>query len=401
MTERIPGEDDDTLPIFDEQIPPRRAKPKPANGANGVHAVASSPPAPPAISWIETRAIFEPLPPTPWLIRELGICPGRPSMIAGYGYSGKTLACQALLLAAASGREAWGHFATGAPKRVRHFDFEQGRHATLKRYQRLAAGMDLGVADLEPRLEVAIFPAAHLNRSDAADVYARESENCDLVLLDALAGATPGEAENESTMRGYVDMLGHVSEKTGACFTLVHHAGKPKEGHKDPRTLVRGHSSIFDACGGVLVFTGEKSGPVLVQQVKAPAEAEGQAIASFYLVIEDVPASAGYQAGVRVSHKPADEVKEERREEKEDAAEARSSAAIARVEKAVPEKMEAIWTALRRSPIGSITTRKDLEHLVTGKNALLQTAVTKLLAAGRIRRAKSPEKGGGQWFEAT
>src|SRR5262249_18136955 len=151
------------------------------------------------IVWLSTAQIFEPLPPTHWLFQELGMCPGRASMLAGYGYSGKTLAGQALLLAAAAGIPAWGHFPTGAPLRVRHMDFEQGRHATLKRYQRLAAGMELSLGDVAPRLEVTIFPPATLNAKDAADVYARASEGCDLVFLDSLAGATPGEPENEST----------------------------------------------------------------------------------------------------------------------------------------------------------------------------------------------------------
>lgn len=350
------------------------------------------------IVWISTAQIFEPLPPTHWLFQELGICPGRPSMLAGYGYSGKTLAGQALLLAAAAGIPAWGHFPAGPPLRVRHFDFEQGRHATLKRYQRLAAGMELSLGDIAPRLEVTIFPPAPLNAKDAADIYARESEGVDLVFIDAFAGATPGEAENESTMRGYVDMLGRVSEKTGATFQLVHHAGKPKDTHNsDARTLVRGHSSIFDACGSVLVFVGEKNGPVLVKQVKAPAEAEGQAIPPFYLVIEDVPASAGYANGVRVSHKAAEDESQERKAERESAAEQKKAARHARIARHIPAKMEEIWSALRRISNRSVTSRKDLEGLVDGDTSVKQFAVTRLLTSERIRKATDGKE---RWFEA-
>lgn len=353
---------------------------------------------PGAIQWISTRSIFEPLPPTKWLSRELGICPGRPFMLAGYGYSGKTLAAQAIMLALASATPVWGHFSAGAPMRVRHLDFEQGRHATLKRYQRLAAGMNLGEIDIAPRLEVAVFPPAALNDKNAYDVYCRLSDGSQMVLVDSFAGATPGEVENDSKMRSYVDTLTRVSEATGATFCLIHHAGKPKDAHKsDARTLVRGHSAIFDACGSVLVFVGEKTGPISVQQVKAPAEAEGRAMDPFYLAIEDVPGTAGYPDGVVVSHKPADEQRDEEKAERETSAERRKAAYLGRIERSVPEKMEAIWNALRKVKGHSITSRKDLEALVVGDTTAKQAAVTRLLAEGRIVRMKGDKE---RWFEA-
>ena len=108
------------------------------------------------------------------------------------------------------------------------------------------------------------------------------------MLLDALRGATPGEDENDSKIRACLDILARVSEKTGATFAVDHHAGKPKDNHSDPRMVLRGSSSIFDACGCVLVLSGEKNEPRLVQQVKAPAEAEGSAVDDFRLRIEDV-----------------------------------------------------------------------------------------------------------------
>jgi AAA domain len=353
---------------------------------------------PGAIKWISTNALFEPLPPTQWVSQALGICPGRPTMIAGYGYSGKTLAGQALLLSFAAGIPAWGHFPPAQPMRVRHLDFEQGRHATLKRYQRLAAGMNLGPIDIAPRLEVAIFPPAQLNVKDAYDVYCRASEDWQMVLVDSFAGATPGEVENESKMRSHVDMLTRVSETTGATFSLIHHAGKPKDAHiTDARTLIRGSSAIFDACGSVLVFLGEKTGPIKVIQVKGPAEAEGRAMDPFFLEIEDVPASAGYPEGVRVAHKDSEDQKGEEKAERETAQERRKAAYIARIERAVPEKMEQIWTALRKVKGHSITSRRDLEALVVGDTTVKQAAVTRLLAEGRVQRAKGDKE---HWFEA-
>ena len=254
------------------------------------------------IQWISTDAIFAPLPPTPWLSKELGLCPGRPALVAAYGYSGKTIISQSAAMSFATGRELWAHFATGTPRRVRHFDYEQGQHATRKRYHRLALGMDIDPRELGGRLELAVFPNVYLNSTDAYDVYARETEGCGLVFLDALRGATPGEDENDSKMRACLDMLSRVSEKNGATFQVLHHAGKTKEGHKDPRQILRGSSAVFDACGSVLVLSGDKDEPRLVQQVKAPAEAEGTAVGQFYLRIEDVEVNGNARAGVKVTY---------------------------------------------------------------------------------------------------
>jgi hypothetical protein len=88
---------------------------------------------------------------------------------------------------------------------------------------------------------------------------------------------------------------------------VLHHAGKPKEGHEaDARTLARGSSAIFDACGCVLNFIAGKSGadPKRIQQVKTPAEAEGAPIDPFELVVSDVAIDGNALAGVRVSWQP-------------------------------------------------------------------------------------------------
>jgi hypothetical protein len=137
-----------------------------------------------------------------------------------------------------------------------------------------------------------------LNSAGAVDTYAREFEGVDLAFVDALRGATPGHDENDSKIRECLDNLSRASEKTGTCFVVIHHAGKPKEGHSDARTVARGSSAIFDACGSVFVMTGQKS----------PAEAEGGAVEDFYLAIEDVPLEDDPRAGVRVVYQTKEEV---------------------------------------------------------------------------------------------
>ncbi|MFI5297767.1 MAG: AAA family ATPase [Polyangiales bacterium] len=252
-------------------------------------------------TWIGVDEIFAPLPPTKWIVEGLQICPGRPSMVAAFGGSGKTIALQSALLSCASALPVWGRFNIPQPLRVRHIDHEQGRHATLKRYQRLAVGLGIEAAQLHGRLDVAIFPGVYLNDENAEEAYVRACDGVDVVMIDALRGATPGVDENDSKIRACLDTLTRVSERTAAGFIVIHHAGKPKgDGLNDPRYVGRGSAAIFDAVGCQLVIVSEKGERKLVTQSKQPAEAEGKAIDDFTLTIEDVLDERSPTAGVRV-----------------------------------------------------------------------------------------------------
>jgi hypothetical protein len=276
---------------------------------HGVMRVASAPPKE-RVEWIGTADIFAPLPPTEWRVRGLQIAPGRPTLLAGYGASAKTLSSQALGLALASGSPVWGHFAT-EPGEVRHLDYEQGAHATRLRYQRLARGHGITQQALGGRLKLSVFPEVFLDCADAVDAYAKACDGASLVIIDALRGATPTRDENDSSIRACLDNLSRVSEKTGAAFVVLHHAGKPKDSHaNDPRTLARGSSAIFDACGCVLVVVAGKTrqDPRKVSQVKMPAEAIGPGIEDFMLAVEDVPTSDNDNTAcpVRVMYRAAE-----------------------------------------------------------------------------------------------
>jgi hypothetical protein len=263
--------------------------------------VATSLPSSNGFEWISTEDIFAPLPATKWLVKDLHVVAGRPTLLAGYGFSGKTLMAQSLAMSIAASSPVWGFFTTGDGVEVRHLDYEQGKHATLKRYQRLAIGHGISRDTLGSRLKVAIFPDVYLDTASAQDIYARSIEGVGVVILDALRGATPSIDENDSTIRRCLDNLTRVSEKTGTAFIVLHHAGKNRdEEGADPRKLPRGSSAIFDACGCVFTVDGERNGPKRVQQTKAPAEAEGGAIDTFHLGIEDVAVGELPIAGLRV-----------------------------------------------------------------------------------------------------
>jgi hypothetical protein len=105
----------------------------------------------PRVTLLDGAAIAAPLPPLAYLVRGLALVAdaGPPHLMAGYGYSGKTLALQSMALSLAAARNVWGFYPCPDRRQVVHVDFEQGERLTRIRYQRLARAMDL---DLTPVL---------------------------------------------------------------------------------------------------------------------------------------------------------------------------------------------------------------------------------------------------------
>lgn len=267
-------------------------------------------PASSGVEWIGTQDVFfSPLVEPTWIARGLQIGPGRPSMIAGYAWSMKSLASQSFILSVLSGRRLWGtshlHCRQG---RCRHIDFEQGRYPTLRRYRRLVAGMGIDPREFEDRLEVAVFPRGmFLNARSAEETYLRAFDGVDFALVDAYRSSVPGLDENESTAAEPLYMLGRVSEKTGCSVLLNHHAGKGER--EDQRQAVRGSSAIFGALGTVLHLEAKKKGePVRVSQTRGAVGGDGVGEQDFYLEAEDVAIGQDPRAGLRILYRSAEQV---------------------------------------------------------------------------------------------
>ena len=300
-----PHRDDDNSYASSE--PPPSASPGSNGHASGAGASASSSSASPKaasgprIEWVDTAKIFEELYPQRWVARGLQIGPGRPTLVAGYGASAKTLTAQQLALSKAAGRPIWNHFECD-PGIVLHLDYEQGHYASAKRYQRLALGHKIEASELGGRLRYAELPRVMLDHKSAYDALMAACEGVELCILDSLKASSPNTEENDSKMRTTLDLLNVVSSRGGCAFMVLHHAGKPKEGgSSDARTLARGSSAIFDACGCVFNFIAGSTGadPRRVEQVKTPAEAEGAPIGKFEILVEDVALDGNATAGVR------------------------------------------------------------------------------------------------------
>jgi hypothetical protein len=242
--------------------------------------------------------IFATLPPINWTCQALDVAPGPPLLVAGYGYSGKTLAAQDLALAVATGGAVWGAF-PARPGRVLHLDYEQGMHLTCTRYQRLARARGIDPATLSGRLMLAPFPGWYLD-GDTNDELLRLCEGVDVVIVDSFRAACPRTEENSSEARVPIDRLTRISEKTGVTGIVIHHARKPsRESSGGARMSIRGSGALYDACGSVLVFSGEKGEPPTVAHEKA--KITGRLHPDFCLQIEDVEIDGDPKGGLRVA----------------------------------------------------------------------------------------------------
>lgn len=248
---------------------------------------------------LDGEAIAAPLPKTHALIPSLDIGSGAPSLIAGYGYSRKTIAAQAMALSVADGRPLWGsrHIATPGP--VVHLDFEQGERLTRDRYQRLARGMGVELAGLGPKLRLASLPRTKLTDPGAEGELERLLDGCALCIIDSLRAAAPTLDENSSEVRRVLDSMAAVSDRTRCAVVFIAHARKPS--HDQPngnRTAIRGSGAIYDACSSVMVFVAEKGEPTTVSHEKA--RGTGVLADDFLLDVEDIGNDGDPKWGLRV-----------------------------------------------------------------------------------------------------
>jgi hypothetical protein len=204
---------------------------------------------------ITIEALFAPLPPIKWVCQGLELAPGPATILGALGGAGKTFLAQDLALAVATGTAAWEAFECSSGK-VLHLDYEQGARLTAERYQRLARARGIAPEQLKGLLDVIVYPETRIDADESQEWLSRESEGASLVIVDSFRAAATGTKENESEAREPLDMLGRVSENTGAAFLVLAHARKPGEGDDGPsRFALRGSSALFDAAQSVIIAT--------------------------------------------------------------------------------------------------------------------------------------------------
>jgi hypothetical protein len=261
---------------------------------------------------LDGPAIAAALPELEYLVREIGLVAGggAPHLVAGYGFSGKTLALQALGLSLAAGRPVWGTYGGTSRRRFVHVDLEQGERLSRRRYQRLAAASGIDLASLGDSLGAAVMPPGLTLAAGCEERWRQIMAGRDLMLVDSLRAASAGQDENDSGIRSGLDMLGALSEQTGCRAIVIHHARK--QGPDDPggRYAIRGSSAIFDGVDSAYLFSAAKGEPVRVEHVKA--RSHGEPVEDFALVISDVEGAGDPKGGLRVEVRGAELVEERR-----------------------------------------------------------------------------------------
>jgi hypothetical protein len=289
--------------------------------------------------------IAAPLPDLEYLVREIGLVAGggAPHLLAGYGFSGKTVAAQSMALSLAADVPIWGVYRT-RKRSVLHVDLEQGERLTLRRYQRLALAMGVNLAGLGDGLAVAVMPPLTLTIADGAR-WRELMTGRDLIIIDSLRAAMPGADENDSSIRSGLDMLGHISEQTGCRPLVIHHARKSGADDVGGRYAIRGSSAIFDGCDSAYLFSAEQGEPVRVQHVKA--RSHGEPVPDWALLISDANVAGDPRAGLTVRVHGIELVTERRESRIADTARARAGKDAERVRRALAKTPGLSTTELR------------------------------------------------------
>ncbi len=317
--------------------------------------------------------IFASLPPIPWLVRDLDMCPGPPCMIAGDGFTRKTVACQSMAVSIATGRSIWGWFRC-QQGRVLHIDHEQGSRLTLERYQRLCVGLGVTQKDVAGNLDVVVFPDTYLDSPGAQDVYARETEGYALVIIDSFRAAAPSVDENDSTVRRLLDLLMRVSEKTGVVPLVIHHARKPqRDAAGGAKSSVRGSGAINQALSSLLVFEADEGEPTLVHHVKA--RTSGVCAEPFYLETSDVQVGNDPIAGLTVAYRTVQQIQ----------------GATPTPSQAFEQKTRAVFDFIATQPGPVRGASRIAEALGIRKSTVIEI-VAELLEQGRIRNNSADPK---------
>jgi len=243
---------------------------------------------PPTGSWIKNgAACFDDREPISFLIEELGIAPGPPTMVVALGYVGKSLILLSLLLSVAANQLVWGLFRVARPGRAIFLDYEGPDVLLQERMQRLAVGMGLG-RDVTAKIDHG-RPPVYLDgvREQVRAWLVETLTGYTAAVIDSYRVACPTLDENDSRAGIPLDLLSEVSEITGCVIFVIHHASK---GSKDADDAVnpRGSTALFNACGTVLTLSSDDpEGPKRVQHTKAKFARRPQR--PFMIRIEDLP----------------------------------------------------------------------------------------------------------------
>jgi hypothetical protein len=322
--------------------------------------------------------IFADSEPIDLVIPDLDIGVGRPTGFVGLGNSKKTVAAMQMALDVSQGRPVWGRFPVNRARKVLYLDYESGP-ITREKMRRMAKHRKLKGADLRGKLEVCIEPHTYLDSAGASEELERKIRDggFELCIVDSLCQCNPFVDENTAQASEPLKLMKHISVRTGCAFVVLHHARKPQDGAKaGDQNMIRGHSSIFNTMGSVLLFRAgeDKNGPSIVRHDRAYNT--GRTIEDFALEVKDTWNGESEQ-GLEVSCKDLGIVKDQE-------AAAAEGAKLRRNRQHFDKIKTDIMAELTKAPNGAIAGVNVLCATLTRKKEDLSGALEELAAEGRI-----------------
>lgn len=212
--------------------------------------------------WITGAALAAPVPDVLWLVPALELAPGRPPLLSADSGSGKSWAVQSIAISVAAGLPVFGEFDCRSGP-VFHIAEDSDVFAVLDRYQRLARGLGVSLADLPLAVyglpfRVTDKQGAFAPKQIAGVLDAAARNSAALVIVDSLASVCVGLDENSPEIAQPLYASRHP---TITCL-WTHHTGK------DGVTAYRGSSAIKAAVGAMWEMTGAGDEPRVWKNTK-------------------------------------------------------------------------------------------------------------------------------------
>lgn len=206
------------------------------------------------VAWLTGAALAAPVPDVSWLVQGLELAPGRSPIIAADSGSGKSWSVQSVALSVASGMPVFGRFPCRKGP-VFHVAEDSDINATLDRYQRLAHGMGLSLADLDlavyaPRFRVTGARGVYDPRPLLSVLETAAKNDAALVIIDSLATVCVGLEENSPE----IALPLYDSRHPTIAVLWTHHTNRGSGTY-------RGSSALKAAAGAMWAMSGEKDAP--------------------------------------------------------------------------------------------------------------------------------------------
>jgi len=204
--------------------------------------------APKAVCDVDVALSSAPVP-VQWLCRDLGIAPGRPTVIGGFAGGGKSPFAAAFAVSVALGRPFLGMSVRHERVAWAAFEAAPVAHTNLQRLAR-TAGEDPG----KLAIDVWSFRGKLNERGTLSELRRRVRDGGHGVLIvDSYASALQGIEHNSSSFGDGLRQLEKLSDESGCVVIVLMHTAKKSEvsGSRE----IAGHFSAVASSQAVLILT--------------------------------------------------------------------------------------------------------------------------------------------------